>query len=209
MQTADCLISIGARLDRVLTGYAPKTFAKNARKAVVDVDAAELRKLEMPLEVEIQADAGDFLRELSRQWGTRAPLECAAWRERIKSWRERYPIVLPEHRALTGRASVYTLADVLSEELRGTDVLVSGSSGAGIETFLHALRIPEGLRVLHTTALGAMGFGLPMSVGAAVASGRRTVVVDGDGGFQFNIQELETVARHRLPIKFFILDNYG
>jgi acetolactate synthase-1/2/3 large subunit len=209
VQNSDCLLAIGARLDRVLTGYSHRNFARGARKIVVDIDPAELGKLEMPIEVPVAADAREFLAELSRQWGDRAPVACEPWKQRCHQWRVRYPIVLPEHRERTGRTSVYALADVLSDELTGSDIIVSGSSGAGIETFLHAFRVRSGQRILHTTALGAMGFAIPSAIAASVATGRRVVVVDGDGGFQFNIQELQTVARLRLPIKFFVLDNDG
>jgi len=209
IQNADCLLTIGARLDRVLTGYSHRNFARGARKIVVDVDPAELGKLEMPIDVPVAADAREFLAELSRQWGDRAPVACEPWKQRCQEWRARYPIVLQEHRERVGRTSVYALADVLSEELCGSDIIVSGSSGAGIETFLHAFRVQAGQRILHTTALGAMGFAIPSAIAASVATGRRVVVVDGDGGFQFNIQELQTVARLRLPIKFFVLDNDG
>src|SRR5205814_4619266 len=98
--------------------------------------------------------------------------------------------------------------------LQEGDFIVSGSSGTGIELFLLAFRTKRSQRIFHTTALGAMGFGIPASLGAGIvctANGkeRRIVCVDGDGGFQFNIQELETVARLQLPIKYFVLNNEG
>lgn len=209
VQNADALLALGARLDLVLTGYARENFAANAHKIIVDVDPAELAKLRGPVEAAVCADAGSFVREFSAQWGDRGPVACAEWLERCREWKKKYPIVLAEHRQHVQPVSVYALADALSEELLPEDLVVSGSSGSGIEIFLHAFRVREGQRILHTTALGAMGFGLPASIGASVASGRRTVVVDGDGGFQFNIQELETVARLQLPIKFFVLNNGG
>ena len=209
VQNADALLAVGARLDLVLTGYARAGFAPGARKIIVDVDPAELAKHEGRAEVAICADAGSFLRELSAQWRERGSSGRAPWLERCREWKTKYPIVLPQHREQVQPVSIYALADALSEELASEDVLVSGSSGSGIEIFLHAFRVREGQRILHTTALGAMGFGLPTSIGASVASGRRTIVVDGDGGFQFNIQELETVARLKLPIKFFVLNNGG
>ena len=106
--------------------------------------------------------------------------------------------------------SLYHFSDVMSDLLEEGTVIVSGSSGTGIEIFLHALRVKTAQRVLHTTALGAMGFGLPASVGAAIAAPSRPIVcVDGDGGFQLNVQELATIAHYRLPVKFFVLDNGG
>jgi acetolactate synthase-1/2/3 large subunit len=88
--------------------------------------------------------------------------------------------------------------------------MISGSSGSGIEIFLFACPTRTGQRIYHTAGLGSMGNALPGSIGLCLAGGRRrTVCVDGDGGFQFNIQELETVARLKLPIKFFVLNNDG
>ena len=210
VQTADALLSIGARLDLVLTGYARKNFARSAAKTVVDIDPAELAKCEMPGANLVCADARAFLAEMLRQWGDRGPLARPDWTSRCREWKSRYPIVLSEHRQQESPVSVYGLADILSETLEEGDVIISGSSGSGIEIFLHAFRVKEGQRIIHTTALGAMGFALPASIGACLAAGgRRTVVVDGDGGFQFNVQELETVARLGLPIKFFVLNNGG
>jgi acetolactate synthase-1/2/3 large subunit len=105
---------------------------------------------------------------------------------------------------------VYHLSEVLSQELDAGDYIVSGSSGSGIELFLLAFAVKARQRIFHTTALGAMGFGIAASIGVSLAGGRkRTICVDGDGGFQFNIQELETVRRLGLPITFFVLNNNG
>ena len=92
----------------------------------------------------------------------------------------------------------------MSSELKQGDYLVSGSSGTGIELFLLAFRVKKNQRIFHTTALGSMGFGIPAAIGACLGGGGRpTVCVDGDGGFQFNIQELETVKRLNLPDQVF------
>jgi acetolactate synthase-1/2/3 large subunit len=121
----------------------------------------------------------------------------------------RYPILLPEHQR-PGPVSVYNLAKVISEETGPDDEVVSGSSGSAIEVFLLAYPSKKGHRVYHTAGLGAMGFAIPASIGVCLATGgRRIVCVDGDGGFQLNIQELATVAHLQLPIKFFVLDNGG
>jgi len=203
-------LSIGARLDRVLTGYAPETFARAAHKVMVDIDPTELAKMNGSVQDPICADAGAFLRELQRQAGAIKRKDRTCWKRRCADWKTRYPVVLPEHREPAGRVSVYNFSEVLSQELAEGDYIVSGSSGSGIELFLLALKVKNRQRVFHTTALGAMGFGIAASIGACVAGDRRnTVCVDGDGGFQFNIQELETVARLQLPIKFFVLNNEG
>ena len=210
VQNSDFLLSIGSRLDRVITGYAPERFARAAEKAMVDIDPAELAKMGDSIHHKICCDAGDFIRALLARRAEIKPRERSAWLTRCAQWKTRYPIVTAEHRQPSGRVSVYHLSEVLSAELKDNDYIVSGSSGSGIELFLFALEVKPGQRVFHTTALGAMGFGIAASIGVSLAGGRREVVcVDGDGGFQFNIQELETVRRLNLPIKFFVLNNEG
>jgi acetolactate synthase-1/2/3 large subunit len=213
IQNSDFLLTVGARLDMVITAYAPDKLARAAKKVMVDIDPAELAKMahfKAKINLPIQADAKAFLLELIRQIGRVAKKDRSPWMTRCADWKTRYPVVLPEHRTPSGPVSTYFLAEVLEAELTGGESIISGSSGSGIEVFLHALQTKPGQRVFQTTALGAMGFGLPAAIGACLASGRqRTVCVDGDGGFQLNIQELQTVSRLQLPIKFFILNNNG
>jgi len=210
VQNSDFLLSVGARLDRVITGYSPDNFARAAHKVMVDVDPAELTKMGNSIHTKICADAGAFIRELLRQRHTIKPRDRSSWMTRIKDWDARYPLVLEEFRKPEGPVSIYNFSEVLAEELTAADCIVSGSSGTGIELFLLALKVKGGQRVFHTTALGAMGYGIAASIGACLGSDRRRVVcVDGDGGFQFNIQELETVKRLQLPAKFFVLNNNG
>jgi acetolactate synthase-1/2/3 large subunit len=209
LQNSDCLISIGARLDMVLTGYAHDCFARAAKKIMVDIDPTEILKMKTPIAVSACADAKAFLQELLRQSDWIMPRDRLDWITRCREWKTRYPVVLSEYREQK-LVSTYILADELSEQLTRDDVIVSGGAGSGIEIFLLAFRAKEGQRVLISAALGEMGFGLPASIGACLASGReRTILVNGDGGFQMNIQELETVHRLRLPIKIFVLNNQG
>jgi acetolactate synthase-1/2/3 large subunit len=209
LQNSDCLISIGARLDQVLTGYAHDRFARAAKKVMVDIDPAEIRKMKTPIAVPVCADAGEFIQELLRQSDRIAIRDRSEWTARCREWKSRYPVVLPEYREQK-LVSTYVLADELSEQLTGEDVIVTGGAGSGVEIFLTAFRAKEGQRIIFSAALGEMGFGLPASIGACLASGRRrTILVNGDGGFQMNIQELETVHRLRLPIKMFVLGNQG
>jgi acetolactate synthase-1/2/3 large subunit len=129
-------------------------------------------------------------------------------------------VVTDEHRQPSGLVSIYNLAEVIGTESKQTDKLVSGSSGSAIEIFLLACPTRAGQRIFHTAGLGSMGYGLPMSIAVSIGAGQmpkgspqagaeQTILVDGDGGFQFNIQELETVRRLGLPIKMFVLNNDG
>ena len=209
LQNCDVLLAIGVRLDFAITGYAPDKLARGAHKIVVDVDPAEHAKLEPYVDTPVVADAGDFLRALLAQGDALERSGHGSWNERCATWKNQYPIVTAEHRG-PGRVSIYHFAEVLAAETVAGDLMVSGSSGSGIEIFLFATPTRTGQRIYHTAGLGSMGFGLPASIGVCLAGGRRrTICVDGDGGFAFNIQELETVARLQLPIKFFVLNNDG
>jgi acetolactate synthase-1/2/3 large subunit len=210
LQNSDWLLALGARLDLVVTGYAPHNFARGAKKIMVEIDAAELRKMNGAIDVPLHADVKDVIKEMIRQLGGVKPRDRAAWNARWREWQTTYPVVLPEYRNLADGVSTYVLGEAISEASAPGDVIVSGSSGAGIEIFCLAVRLKEGQRLFLTTALGAMGNGLPALVGACLANGgRRTLCVDGDGGLQLNIQELETIRRLQLPIKLFVLNNDG
>jgi acetolactate synthase-1/2/3 large subunit len=209
LQNSDWLLTIGARLDLVVTGYAPQKFARAAKKIMVDIDPAEINKVKALIDVPVYADAKLFVQEFMRQIARVAPRDRSDWMARCHDWKTKYPIVLPAYREQK-LVSTYVLAEALSDELTGEDIIVSGSSGAGIEIFLLAFRAKAGQRIFLTTALGAMGYGPPASIGACLAGGRkRTVCVDGDGGIQLNIQEFETIARLKLPIKLLVLNNQG
>ena len=209
-QNSDFLLSVGARLDFGQIGYASDTFARAARKVIVDIDPLELQKFRFPVELAVAADAKDFLAELDRQGESFAPPEWSAWKQRCLEWKETYPVVTSAGRAQTRFVNTYVLVEALSETMTPDDLLVPGSSGACSDVCLQTFKVKPGQRVLNSPGIGSMGFGLPQTIGACLASGgRRTVCVNGDGGFQLNIQDLETVRRLDLPIKYFILNNQG
>ncbi len=210
LQNCDFLLAIGVRLDFAITGYAPDKLARGAHKVMVDIDAAELAKLKPHIQMPVRADAGVFLREMLKRELPNEPKDRTQWEQRCADWKTRYPIVTNEHRIPEGPVSIYHLAEVIGCETNPADLLVSGTAGSAIEIFLLACPSRTGQRIYHTAALGAMGFALPGSIAICLAGGReQTICVDGDGGFQFNIQELETIARLNLPIKFFVLNNNG
>jgi acetolactate synthase-1/2/3 large subunit len=210
LQNSDFMLSIGARIDNTTTGYAPERFARAAKKIMVDIDPFELKKVEHCFDLLVHSDARAFIRAFLNQRDKIKNKDRSPWLARCKEWKEKYPVVLPEHRTPDQKVSVYYFAEVLSGELEENDMIASGSSGAGIEIFQHALKMKRGQRLFHTAALGSMGFCVPGSIGACLGSGgRETVAVDGDGGVQFNVQEFATIRRLNLPIKFFVLNNAG
>jgi acetolactate synthase I/II/III large subunit len=210
IQNSDCLISIGARLDFAVTGFDQTKFARAAKKIVVDVDPGELQKLKMKVDLPVCIDARTFIQEFLNNSPTLLPRGRNQWLLRCMEWKAKYPVVLPEYWGQNKYVNVYVFTTLLSEELTANDLIIPGSSGADIDKFWISFQVKAGQRLFSTGGLGAMGFGVPASIGGCLASGRkRTITVDGDGGFQLNIQELETIARLQLPIKFFVFSNQG
>ena len=210
LQNCDFLLAVGVRLDFAITGYAPQNLAREAHKIAVDIDGAELGKLHPYLQQPVCADARDFLTELLKQKSKIKPRSIQAWLDRCADWKTRYPVVTDEHRKAEGLVSIFNLAEVLGTEVSAEDRLVVGNSGSGIEIYLLACPTLHSQRLYHTAGLGSMGYAIPMAIAVAIANpGREVIAVDGDGGFMLNIQELETIHRLQLPIKFFVLNNDG
>jgi acetolactate synthase I/II/III large subunit len=216
VQQADLILVLGCRLDLMQVAYDWAAFGRRATKIMVDIDQYEIAKISPPIDIPIVADAGAVLtaivggmhRDPARM--ARHAADRATWVERCRRWKATYPIVEQRHRDVVGSVSTYVLAESLATRLTAADTVVIGSSGAGIEAFMLAYSAPLGQRAFLTGGLGAMGFGLPASIGACLAADRRrTILVDGDGGFQLNIQELATLHRLSLPVKIFVLDNQG
>jgi acetolactate synthase-1/2/3 large subunit len=205
-QSSDLLIAIGARLDSPQIGFDQSTFAVTAKKVIVDVDPCELGKFLFDIDVKINADAGDFIQVLLES--PIQPADNTAWLRKCRDLNSGYPVVLPEYYQKNMYVSTYALIDTLSKHMTGDEIFTPGSSGMGSDISLQTFRVKKGQRAFNFPGIGSMGFGVPSSIGACIASGKKnTVCVNGDGGFQMNIQELETIARLKLPIKFFYLNN--
>ena len=133
-----------------------------------------------------------------------------AWWQRCKEWKEHYPVILPEYYDTPNGINTYALIDVISALMTPEDVLIPGVSGQCSEITMQAFKVKAGQRIYSSHGLGAMGFGIPASLAGCLASGKkRTICIDGDGGFHMNMQELETVQRFNLPVKYFVLNNQG
>jgi len=210
LQNSDLLLAIGSRLDMQMMAYAPERFARAARKVMVNIDAADIRKLGKLIELGVQADAKLFLSELLSLRSELKPPDRTVWLERCRNWQARYPFVQAEQRLQRSGISMYAFSELLADLLCEGDVVLPGSSGFAAEIFLTAFKCKLGQRVFHNKGTGAMGLAQPAAIGACLGSGRkRTICVDGDGGFTMNIQELETIRRLYLPVKFFIVNNNG
>ncbi len=209
-QNADLFLSIGARLNLLQTGYCFDGFAKHAYQVMVDIDHAELHKSNVRPDLAVCADAGEFLALLLKHQEKLVKKDRGEWLAYGRRLKEKYPIVSPQYWERTELVNPYCLLDVLSRYMQPGDLYVSGSSGSCIDISMQAFRVKKGQRVFCTKGLASMGYGLPSAIGACLASGgRRTVCVNGDGGFAMNIQELETIRRLSLPIKLFVWNNQG
>lgn len=209
-QNCDFLLIIGARLDLGQTGYNHKNFARKAKKVMVDIDNSEIDKMDMDIEVKGNFDAKVFLETLFKHIDMVKSISRQDWLQYCVNMKNKYPVIIKEYWQEEEYVNPYALLDVLNEKLYEKDLIVPGSSGSCSEVTMQAFKVKKGQRIFNNEGFGSMGFGLPASIGACVASnGKRTICINGDGGFQLNIQELETVKRLNLPIKFFILNNQG
>ncbi len=208
-QTCDFMLILGTRLDLCQTGFNAPHFAPHAKKFMVDIDESEIRKLDFDFSGAFRMDAGAFISAVLAK--NPPPLNSSAFLERCKTWAEKYPVIPPESCIESdGPVNLYHFIQVLSEEISPDALLIPGSSGACAEVTMQAIRIKKGLRVHNTPGLGSMGFCLPAVIGGCLASGRKqTVGIVGDGGIMHNIQDLETLARLRLPVVLFIWNNNG
>lgn len=210
LQNCDLILVLGSRLDMALTAYDHAHFAPHAKKVVVDIDPAEIAKLQMAIEVPIVSDVKPFIEQLQRAISAETLPKYDAWRAQIATWRARYPLLQADHADDTHGVSMYHFTDRLSDLLAEGDVIAPGSSGFASELFLLNLRLKKDQRCFHNRGTGSMGFGVPAAIGACLAAGRKqTICVDGDGGVQMNIQELATLAAQQLPIKCFVINNQG
>ena len=210
LQNSDFLLTIGARLDMAFVGYDHRGFAPHATKVIVDVDPAEIAKLDMEIAVKAAFDARAFLREMESQAGCLPVKDRGEWNARCQDWKTRYPLVTDAHRAQEGSVSTYAFTEALSDAMPEGQTLVVGSSGAAIEIVFLCLKVKRGQRIFHNRGTGSMGLALPQGIGACVANGGAdTIVVEGDGSFQLNVQELQTIVTGNLPLKIFVLDNGG
>jgi acetolactate synthase-1/2/3 large subunit len=211
VQNSDALLVLGSRLNIRQVSYNWPSFARKAFKMQVDVDAAELNKPTVRAEMPIHCDLKVFLREILQQlsseaWGASRHAAWLAWcKERVA----KYPVVLPKHRATEQPVSPYYFIERLFEGLAEDDVVVCANAAACIVPY-QAGKLKFGQRLLSNSGAASMGHDLPTAVGAAVArEGKRVVCLAGDGSIQLNIQELQTIVHHQLPVKIFVLNNGG
>lgn len=213
VQNADFVLVLGCRLNIRQISYNWQAWAREAYKVMVDIDAAELAKPTLAIDMPIQADLKAFLttlldRELPAP--TAAQREYLAW---CKERHARYPVVQEAYRE-QARLNPYYFVEALYEALPSDGVVVTGDGTACVATF-QAARIKDGQRLYSNSGSASMGYDLPAAIGASFGTAdetgrkRQVVCMAGDGSLMMNLQELQTVATHRLPLVIFVLNNEG
>jgi len=207
MQNSDLLIIIGSSMPISNTGYNPSEFAREAKVVVVDVEPASHKKKTVRIDKFIKGDAKEFLTKLNSN------LEKVSidkkWIKFCSMWRKKYPVCLPEYAKLKNKINMYHFVDTLSKKLTPRDVVIT-DAGSAFYVGSQGVKIKQGMRYITSGGLSTMGYSLPASIGASIALGeKRVMCITGDGSFQQNIQELQSVIHYNLPIKIFVLNNAG
>jgi len=208
VQNADLLLVLGCRLNIRLVSYNWENFAPRAHKIAVDIDAEEMRKPTCKIDDPIHRDVAEVIGGLLALPVPR-PAGAAEWLAWCREKLVRYPVVLPAYRAETETINPYCFMDDLFAQLGEGEVVACGDGTACVTAF-QAARIQRGQRLFHNSGSASMGYDLPAAIGAAYARpGQRIICLAGDGSVMMNLQELETIAGQKLPVKIFILNNRG
>jgi acetolactate synthase-1/2/3 large subunit len=207
VQSSDLLIIMGTRLSIRQVSYAYDLFAPRAYKVMIDVDAAEMAKPTLSIDLKIHSDlryAVDRLLELTK--GITLP-DFLAWKQWGRDIEAKLPTLFDDNPDCEGYTNSYKFADELFKLLHDGDVVVTGNGTAYTCTY-QAMKVNKGVRVFANQGCAAMGYGLPASIGAAFANENgRTICVTGDGSIQMNLQELQTLVSYNVPLKLFVIEN--
>lgn len=211
LQNADLVICLGTRNNIRQASYNFENFAKNAYKISVDIDEAELDKPTVRPDLKINADLAEFLPEFDKTLNPDILKNMSSdWLEFSKKLQAKYSFEnTKEYRQSGDRINVYNFVRRVTELMKEKDVCVMANATATICTFQTA-EIKENQRFFSNSGDASMGYDLPAAIGACVANNRKnTVCFAGDGSIMMNLQELQTIKHHNLPIKIFLLNNDG
>lgn len=202
LKNCDTLICVGTRNNIRQVSYNWKSFAPQAKIIIVDIDEAELEKPtiyfpEMCNHEYIQ-NAKDFLIDFLSKGKEYYHID-PDWLPLLRNYNNSHPIDLtPPYRF------IHELTSVLFDDA----VVVCGNGTACVAMFQAGI-VKQGQRIFWNSGTAAMGYDLPAAIGACFASGREVYCITGDGSIMMNIQELQTIKHHQLPIKIFVLNNGG
>lgn len=209
VQNSDLLLVLGCRLNVRQLSYNWTTFAREAFKIIVDIDPYELKKPTIKPDLPVRADVRELMERMIAVIGAEPLLPKKEWMEWCRVRKEKYPVVLKEYWDRKKLVNPYCFMQALGENLPEGQITVTGDGTACVCSF-QAMRIKKDQRLYTNSGCAAMGYDLPAAIGACFGSGRQKIVcLAGDGSIQMNLQELQTVVHHKLPIKIFVLNNRG
>lgn len=207
IQNADLILSVGCRLSCRQVGYNVKNWAREAFVIMVDIDKYELQKPSIHVEMPIQADAKDFLEKINEAL-TEDLEPHQDWINICQQWKKDYPVVMEHHYQSKELINAYCFLNEISHKIPDDQLVVLGNGT--VEACIHAIHIKEHTRLISNSGAASMGYDLPAAIGACFAIGKKdTVCLTGDGSIQMNLQELQTIIFHKLPIKIFVVNNQG
>lgn len=209
VQNSDLVLSVGSRLSIRQVGYNYETWARNAYTIVEDIDPEELKKPSIHVDMPVWADALDLLNAIDRNLSEEGLQRKEEWITCCQQWKREYPVVQKKHFESGQKANVYAFIRSLSGKLPEGRITVVGNGSACV-VGSHAFVIKKEQRFIINSAVASMGYDLPAAIGACLAAGREEVIcITGDGSIQMNLQELQTIIHHQLPIKLFVINNEG
>lgn len=210
IQQADLVIAFGARLGLQQTGFAWEDFVPVGKVIRIDVDQDELERENPKSELLIHADAGEALNRMIQKFDNIQVDQFSRWNEKIKIIREALPVVEEVTYQFEGYANPFELVHELGELLTKEDQVIPCSSGGSYTSMMQAFPQHQGQLLTNNKGLASMGYGLAGAIGTAIAfKDKRTILVEGDGGFAQNLSEIGTVANRKLNLKMFIFSNLG
>lgn len=208
VQNSDFLLSIGSRLGIRQVSYATETWARDAFVTMVYPDPLEITRYNIHVELPVRADLEEFMNSLSNRLQDALPVK-QEWLGICMNWRSNYPVVTDRHYKQEGLANSYCFMNEVSKVLKANTPIISGNGSAAVVAG-SALLLKEGQRWIYNTGCASMGYDLPAAIGACFANDKKeTYCITGDGSIQMNLQELQTIVFHKLPIKIFIINNSG
>ncbi|MCC6180303.1 MAG: thiamine pyrophosphate-binding protein [Bacteroidia bacterium] len=212
VQNADLLITIGTRMAIPQIGYDLKEFARDAKKVIVDIDKTELDKFAHDTSFTlIECDAKTFIETLLGKDIQPTSQNLSPWITTCNNWKQTYPFVEPDglHKEQDGFLNSYSFINELNKHFLPNEIIVT-DMGTALTCTHQAIKLKEQQRIVTSTGLGEMGFGLPGAIGASLAADKqRVILLNGDGSMMMNLQEMQTIIHHQLPIKLFVYVNDG
>ena len=200
VQNCDLLIVMGSRLSLLQTGYSRTDFAPHAKIVHIDIDPTETNKFDG---LTINEDIGNILYDLVSLDSIK--LDTTEWKLYCDNIRNEYPRVMPEH--LADPTNSYTFMDWFSNKVPDNYTIVTDMGTALLSGF-YGFNIKPNQKMFTSLGLGEMGYGIAAAVGAGFGP-NPVMCLNCDGGMMMNLQELQTIKTHNLPVKIVIFNNDG